>query len=263
MRRGGAWRAALTGFVAVVCCYLVLPTLAIVPVSFSDTDFIIFPPKGFSLRWYQAFFEQRLWRGAAINSFVIATATALLASAFGTAVALGLRYVSGGQARVITWVMLLPMLVPSIITAVALYRSFSPLGLVGTKAGLILAHTLLAIPFVVINVSAVVQKVDWRIVDAARSLGASPRQAFLKVTLPAILPGVMAGTLFAFLTSFDEVVVAIFLSGVNSTTLPAQLWSGIRFEISPIIAAVSCIMFLLSVMVLIVCHLVQRRSSPS
>lgn len=263
MNRGRAWRAALTGFVAVVCCYLVLPTLAIVPVSFSDTDFIIFPPKGFSLRWYQAFFENRVWRGATLNSFVIAIATAFLATTAGTAVALGLRHVSAGRVRLIMWVMLLPMLVPSIITAVALYRSFSTLGLIGTKAGLILAHTLLAIPFVVINVSAVVQKVDWRIVDAARSLGASARQAFLKVTLQAILPGVLAGGIFAFLTSFDEVVVAIFLSGVDTTTLPAQMWSGIRFELSPIIAAASCVLSLLSVVVLIFSHLVQRRASPS
>ena len=263
MRRGRAWRAALTSFVAVVCCYLVLPSIAIVPVSFSDTDFIIFPPKGFSLRWYQAFFEQRTWREATINSFMIAISTAVLATTFGTAVALGLRYVAGGSARIIRWVMLLPMLVPSIITAVALYRSFSALGLVGTKVGLVLGHTLLAIPFVVINVSAVVQKVDWRIVAAARSLGASPRQAFLKVTLPAILPGVVAGAIFAFLTSFDEVVVAIFLSGVGSTTLPAQMWSGIRFEISPIIAAASSVLLLLSVVVLIVSHLVQSRSSTS
>ncbi len=261
MNRGRAWRAALSCFVALVCLYLVLPTLAIVPVSFSDTDFIIFPPKGLSLRWYQDFFVNRVWRSATVNSFVIAMATAILATSLGTAVALGLRHVSAGRVRLIMWVMLLPMLVPSIITAVALYRSFSTFGLIGTKAGLIVAHTLLAIPFVVINVSAVIQKVDWRIVDAARSLGARPRQAFLKVTLPAILPGVFAGGIFAFLTSFDEVVVAIFLSGVDTTTLPAQMWSGIRFEVSPIIAAASCVLSLLSVFMVIVSNHMKGRTS--
>ena len=153
------------------------------------------------------------------------------------------------------------MLIPSIITAVSLYRSFSPLGLVGTKAGMILAHTLLALPFVVINVSAVAQKIDWRIVDAARSLGASPREAFFKVTLPALLPGVAAGAVFAFLTSFDEVVVSIFLSGVGSTTLPVQMWSGIRFELSPAIAAASCALVVLSILVLIITQLLQRRTA--
>lgn len=259
MRRGAVWNAALGTFVLLACLYLVLPTLAIIPISFSDTDFIIFPPKGFSLRWYRAFFEQDAWRDAALNSFVIAVAAAILATAIGTAAALGLRSLSGRSTRLLTWTLLLPMLIPSIITAVSLYRSFSALGLTGTKPGLILAHTLLALPFVVINVSAVMQKVDWRIVDAARSLGASPRQAFFKVTLPAILPGVVAGGIFAFLTSFDEVVVSIFLSGVGSTTLPAQMWSGIRFELSPVIAAAATILFAVSVVILTIVHLLQRR----
>jgi putative spermidine/putrescine transport system permease protein len=259
MTRAILWNRALGVFVGLACLYLVLPTVAIVPISFSDTDFIIFPPKGFSLRWYRAFFEQEAWRAATANSLAIAIAAAATATVLGTAAAFALRRFSGRSARLLTWTLLLPMLIPSIITAVAFYRSFAALGLVGTRLGLVLAHTLLALPFVIINVSAVMQKIDWRIVDAARSLGASPLAAFLRVTLPAIAPGVLAGATFAFLTSFDEVVVAIFLSGVDSTTLPAQMWSGIRFELSPIIAAAATLLFAASVIVLAFVHLLQRR----
>ena len=261
MRRGRIWKRVLGAVVAAVCLYLVLPTFAIVPISFSDTDFIVFPPRGFTARWYETLLTKDVWRNATITSFIIASATALLATSLGTAAALGLRQVGAGFSRLLTWALLLPMLIPSIITAVSLYRSFSPLGLVGTKAGMILAHTLLALPFVVINVSAVAQKIDWRIVDAARSLGASPREAFFKVTLPALLPGVAAGAVFAFLTSFDEVVVSIFLSGVGSTKLPVQMWSGIRFELSPAIAAASCALVVLSILVLIITQLLQRRTA--
>ena len=131
-----------------------------------------------------------------------------------------------------------------------LYGAFARLGLIGTKLGLVLAHTLLTLPFVVINVSAVIQKMDWRMVDAARSLGASPAVAFRKVTLPAILPGVIAGLVFAFLTSFDEIVVALFVTGIDSVTLPVQMWNGIRFEISPAVAAASSLLLLLSIFAL-------------
>jgi len=157
--------------------------------------------------------------------------------------------------------MLLPMVVPAIILAVAFYSAFARLGIVGTRLGLIVAHVMLALPFVVINVSAVFQKLDWRMVDAARSLGATPIQAFRKVTLPAILPGVLAGGVFAFLTSFDEVVVALFISGVDSITLPVQMWNGIRFEISPAVAAASSILLGLSIVILSVVAIL-RRAEP-
>ena len=134
------------------------------------------------------------------------------------------------------------MIVPSIVTAVAVYNTFARLGLTDTVGGMILAHTILGLPFVVINVLAVLQKMDWRIVDAARSLGATPPRALVLVTLPAIMPGVVAGALFAFVTSFDEVVVALFLAGTAAVTLPVQMWNGIRFEINPTVAAVSVIL---------------------
>ena len=243
----GPW---LTAFVVAACLFLVLPTLAVVPVSFSDTDYITFPPQGFTWRWYGVFLREGVWRDATLTSVVVAVLSALLATLLGTLAALGLDRLSGVTARAVVWLFLLPMVIPSIILAVAFYGAFARLGIVGTKLGLVFADTILTLPFVIINVSAVIQKLDRRMVDAARSLGAEPATAFLKITLPAIMPGVLAGATFAFLTSFDEVVVALFISGIDSVTLPVQMWNGIRFEVSPAVAAASCILLALSILFL-------------
>lgn len=258
MIRSLAAQRILTAVVIAVCIYLVLPTLAVVPVSFTATDFIIFPPRGLSLRWYGVFIGQDAWRNATLTSLVVAAASAAFSTVIGTLAALGLNRLAGVGARIVVWLILLPMIVPSIILAVAFYSAFARLGIVGTKVGLIVAHVILTLPFVVINVSAVIQKMDWRMVDAARSLGATPAQAFIKVTLPAILPGVIAGAVFAFLTSFDEVVVALFVSGIDSVTLPVQMWNGIRFEISPAVAAASSILLALSIVILGIVALLRR-----
>lgn len=257
-------RPLLGAVVFAVCAYLVIPTLIVVPISFTQTDYIAFPPKGFSLQWYETFLGAGPWRNATLNSFLVATVSALLATVIGTSTALGLRRLPRALARLAIWMVLLPMVVPTIIMAVALYGAFASLNLVGTRIGLILAHTLLTLPFVVINVSAVMQKMDWRMVDAARSLGASPNKAFWKVTLPSILPGVVAGLVFAFLTSFDEVVVALFVTGIDSMTLPVQMWNGIRFEISPAVAAASTMLLLLSIFALAAYGAARRlgRSVP-
>lgn len=252
--------ALLSILVVAACLFLLAPTLAIIPVSFTSTDFITFPPVGFSLRWYEAFVTDPVWRGAAFTSLVVGLASALLATVAGTLAALGMARLSRRLAGTVQTVFILPLIVPTIITAVAVYDTFSRIGIVGTIPGLVLAHTILALPFVVINVSAIMQKVDWRIVDAARSLGATPSRAFFLVTLPAIRPGVAAGAAFAFLTSFDEVVVALFISGIDAVTLPVQMWSGIRFEISPTVAAVSCLLTLLSFLFVTVYALSTRRS---
>lgn len=262
MKPGAFREALLSVVVAAACLYLILPTTAIIPVSFTETDFIIFPPKGFSLKWYADFFASPEWRGAALTSLIVALLASALATVLGTLAALGMKNVTQRVARAAQTLFILPLVVPTIITAVALYDSFARLGVIGTIPGFVLAHTILALPFVVINVSAVIQKVDWRIVDAARSLGASPERAFLRVTLPAILPGVIAGAAFAFLTSFDEVVIALFISGIDAVTLPVEMWSGIRFEISPTVAAASCLLILLSCLFLTVYWLSSRRSMP-
>jgi len=244
---------------AIVCVVLLLPTVAVVPLSITQTDFVVFPPHGFSMRWYQAFFTSDVWRGAVMTSFITAILTTLVATPIGTMMALGIARLKGRLVGAANVFILLPIIVPTIVTAVGLYGLLAKLGLVGTIPGLVLAHTVLALPFVVINVAAVLQKLDGRIEQAARSLGASPLMAFKRVTLPALLPGIAAGGLFAFLTSFDDFVVALFLAGVGAVTLPVQMWSGIRFEISPIVAAASTVLLMMSCLLLLLQWWVKRR----
>lgn len=251
--------ALLTAFAAAICVFLVLPTLAVAPISFTETNFITFPPRGFTLHWYREFFERPEWIGSLGTSAVVAVLTAALSTTLGTMIALGLGQLPRRTGRAVTFFFIMPMVVPTIITAAALYTPFARAGLVASIPGLVLAHTVLALPFVVINVSAVLQKLDRRVVDAARSLGATPATAFRRVTLPILAPGITAGAVFAFITSFDEVVVALFIAGADATTLPVQMWSGIRFEISPIVAAASCLLLIVSCVVLTLFWLVQRK----
>jgi len=240
---------AVTAIVVAVCCFMLLPTLIVIPISFSAADFISFPPVGFSLRWYELFLSSRQWQNAAANSFTVAVCATLIATVLGTMASVGVMRLAKRLATPITMSFLLPLMMPSIVTAIALYRGYAYLRLSGTVPGLILSHAILGLPFVVINVSAALQKMDWRVENAARSLGASPLRAFLLVTFPMIRPGIVAGAAFAFLTSFDDVVVALFMSGIDATTLPVQMWNGIRFEISPAVAAVSSILLALSCVV--------------
>jgi putative spermidine/putrescine transport system permease protein len=249
---------ALNVFVGLVLVFLALPTFAVIPMAFSSAELLIFPPPGYSTRWFQTFFQRPEWYGAAINSFIIAVLTTCAATTIGTAAAVALARGGLRLKGAIGVFFMLPMMVPAIVTGVALYRSYAAWGLAGTIPGMVLAHTVVALPFVVINVSAVLNRMDWRLEQAARSLGANAFQAFLRVTLPIVKPGVMAGALFAFLTSFDEVVVALFMTGVNTVTLPVQMWMGIRFEINPIVAAVSVMLVLLSALVFSVYALIRR-----
>ncbi len=239
-------RTAVSALVVVTCVYLLMPSAVVVPMAFSAGDTLSFPPAGFSWRWFQSYFTDPAWQSATLHSAIVGVLAAALATALGTAAALGLvsgQVVAAPLARTL---FLLPMIVPSIVTAVAIFHLFSALGLTNSLLGLAIAHALLGLPLVVINVSAVLRKADPRIENAARSLGATPWRTFRWVTLPMIAPGIAAGAVFAFITSFDEVVIAIFLTGIDSATLPVQMWSGIRFEINPTVAAVSTILLAIS-----------------
>ena len=251
---------ALTALSIAICLFLILPTVVVAPVSFTTTDYITFPPIGFSAQWYESFFERREWWGSLVTSTIVAVATTVVATGLCTMIALGLPKLPRRTNRIVSFFFLLPMIVPAIITAVALYQPFSRMGIIATIPGLVLAHTILAMPFVIINISAVVQKLDWRMVDAARSLGASPAKAFRRVTLPILAPGIAAGAVFAFLTSFDEVVVSLFISGTGAMPLPVQMWNGIRFEISPIVAAASCLLLIVSCLLLTIFWLLKRKT---
>jgi putative spermidine/putrescine transport system permease protein len=240
--------------------FLVLPIVTIVPLSFSSGTFLTFPLPGLSLRWYQEFFTSAPWRLSLRNSLIVASATTVLATTLGTLAALGLTRARLPGQTLLMALIVSPMIVPVVIVAVGVYFFYAPLGLTGSLLGLTLAHTALAVPFVVITVGATLQGFDPNQARAGASLGASPRVVFFRIILPLILPGVISGALFAFVTSFDEVVVALFVTGPAERTLPRQMFNGIRENISPVIAAAATLLILLSVLLLTALELLRRRN---
>lgn len=240
--------------------FLMAPILAIVPLSFSSGSFLAYPLPGWSLRWYEEFFFSDRWMLALKNSLIIGIAATILSMLFGTLAALGLAQWNSRLKPVILGIVLAPMIVPMVITAVGVYFFFAPLGLTGNYAGLILVHTALATPFVVITVSATLKGFDMNLLRAAYSLGAPPLTAFRRVVLPLILPGVASGALFAFATSFDEVVVVLMLAGPEQRTLPREMFSGIRENISPTITAAAVVLTVFSVIMLAAVEGLRRRS---
>jgi putative spermidine/putrescine transport system permease protein len=255
IRHYGLW-----AFSILVLGFLILPIMVIVPLSFSSGGFLTFPLPGLSLRWYQEFFTSAPWQLSLRNSLIVASATTIAATLLGTLAALGLtRARLPGQTLLMAFIVS-PMVVPLVIVAVGVYFAYAPFGLSGSLVGLTLAHTALAAPFVVITVSATLQGFDANQARAGASLGASPTVVFRRIVLPLILPGVISGALFAFVTSFDEVVVALFLTGPAERTLPRQMFTGMRENISPVITAAASLLILLSVLLLTALELLRRRS---
>ena len=253
------WYYAIRIFCVLVLVCLVLPILAIIPISFTSDTMLSYPMPGFSLRWFTEFFNSVMWTLSMKNSFIIGFATTLLATTLGTLAALGLTMANLPFKGVITGIMIMPMVVPVVISAVGIYFFYAWIGLTSTYTGMILAHTSLATPFVVITVTATLQGFNRNQIRAGSSLGASPATVFFKVTLPQILPGVISGALFAFVTSFDEVVVALFIAGSEQYTLPRQMFAGIREKYNPTIAAVATMMIVFSVLLLVTLELLRRR----
>ncbi|KAM9863751.1 ABC transporter permease [Leucobacter sp. BZR 635] len=221
--------------------YLLMPVLVIVPMSWSESPYLSFPPEGFTMQWYEKFFNDAAWMSSLGHSISIGLLSALLSVVLGTMGALALVRGKFPFRGAVMGVLLAPMIVPFVIVGLAVYITFLGLGLAQTTLGFVLVHTALGVPYVLINVVASLSSVDRRLEMAAMNLGASPIETFFRITLPLILPGMLAGALFAFITSWDEVVVAIFLSGPDITTMPVKMWSGIRVQIDPTIAAISTI----------------------
>ncbi len=257
---GKSWTEILLyAYCGLVFLFLIFPLFIVLPISLSSSKFLEFPPKGLSLQWYRNFFGTKEWVIATINSIKVATMTSLLASLLGIPAALTLSKQRFKGTQYIYSFLLLPMIVPAIIVAIAVYFHFAKLKFVGNIYSLTLAHTILAIPIVLITVSAALQGFDQNLEYAAMNLGANRLKTFLKVTFPLIRPGVISGALFAFITSFDEIVVAIFLSGYRAVTLPRHMWNSIREEIDPTIAAVSSILIFTSIFLLLSVALLKRR----
>jgi putative spermidine/putrescine transport system permease protein len=250
--------ALLTGAVLV---FLVAPILIIVPLSFSSGSFFYYPLPGLSLRWYQDFFSSTFWLPSLKNSLIVGTSATVLATALGTLAALGIWRARFPAQGLVLAILISPMVVPVIIVAVGVYFVFAPLGLTDSYLGLILAHTTLGVPFVVITVLATLSGFDRTLVRAAESLGASPITTFRRVTLPLILPGVASGAVFAFAASFDEVVVALLLTGPGQRTLPRQMFAGINDNISLTIAAAATMLIAVSLALMIAVGWLQRRSA--
>ena len=253
------WYYAFRIYCALVFLFLIIPILIVVPMGFSSSRYLTFPPPGFSLQYFEEFLNEPKWVLAIRSSFAIGLTTMVCATVIGTMAAVGLVRGKFRGKAVLTTFLISPMVIPLIITAVGLYFLYSQIGLVETFPGMVMAHTVLATPFVVIVVSATLHGFDRSLELAAVSLGASPVKAFIKVTLPVIAPGIVSGALFAFIISFDEVVVALFLSGMEYRTLPVKMFEGIRYEVDPAIAAVATLVIFIAVLVLTTAELLRRR----
>ena len=240
--------------------FLIAPILVIMPLSFNSEPYFTYPMPGFSIRWYEDFFNNPQWILGLKNSVIVGIFATAIASVLGTLAALGLnRAVFRGKSAILA-VLISPMVVPIVITAVGMFYFYSKLGLTSSLTGLILAHATLGVPFVVITVSATLVGFDNNLIRAGASLGASPVSVFFRVTFPLILPGIVSGALFAFITSWDELVVAIMLASTEQHTLPRRMWSGIRELLSPTIMAVATMLIIISIMLMVVMELLRRRS---
>lgn len=253
-------RVALGALATLVLLFLLLPIAIVFPLSLSSDSYLSFPPPGFSIRWYLAFFDSRSWTSAALVSIEVAVPVTLLSALLGTPAAIGLKRGHFPGKRVVNALVLSPLIVPGIIVAIGTYFIYARYGLVGNPVALVLGHTCIAVPFVVINVSSALQGVDARLEQAALSLGASPFGTFRQVTLPLIAPGILAGAVFAFITSFDELLIALFLSGTDAVTLPRRMFDEIRYDIDPTIAAVSSLLILTTTGLMVAAELLRRRT---
>ncbi|WP_211451878.1 ABC transporter permease subunit [Collimonas antrihumi] len=239
-------------YTLVLIALLSLPILVVLPIAFTDSPFLAFPPKGFSLRWFSSFMFSPVWQSALLRSFGVAVVTALAATALGLGAALSLTRLPAAWTKPMFAVFLAPLIVPRIVIAVGLFYLFARLGLVGTNLGLAIGHTVLAIPYVVVTMVAALKRFDWRLDDAGRILGASAFGRLRTIQLPMMIGSVVAALQIAFIISFDELTIAIFVSGGLTNTLPKQMWDDMTLQVNPTLAAVSLVMVVvITVLVLI------------
>lgn len=247
-----------------VMFFLIAPSLIVIPMSFSDSVYLEFPPRVWSTRWYENYFFSVEWREATFVSLRVALLTMLVATPIGTAAAYGLHVSGFRHASVVQTLLLVPLMVPIILVGIGLFYLYARTGLNYTITGLVLAHTVLAIPFVVVTTMSGLKTYDLNQELVARSLGASRLRAFMTITLPQIRFSVVAGALFAFITSLDEVIVALFISGGENATLTRRMFNALRDQIDPTIAAISTCLILVSVTLLLLAQFFGKaKSTPS
>ncbi|MEP4035045.1 MULTISPECIES: ABC transporter permease [unclassified Pseudophaeobacter] len=262
-----AWYYSFRVICGLIFFFLIAPIVVIIPLSFNSQDFFTFTPEmlrldpeGFSLKHYRDFFSNDSWQSAMWNSLKIAPMATIVSVTFGTLAAIGLSQPHVPFRRAIMAILISPMIVPLIISAAGMYFFYSRIGLQGTYIGVVLAHAALGIPFVIITVTATLVGFDRSLTRAAANMGADPVTTFFRIQMPLILPGVISGGLFAFITSFDEVVVVLFVGSAGQKTLPWQMFIGLREQISPTILAVATILVAISIMLLATVEMLRRRS---
>ena len=263
------WHYTYLTFCGLVFFFLIAPLFVILPLSFNAEQYIHFSakmlaldPEGFSLRWYEdmIYGTKNPWGLATKNSLIIAFFATIGSTILGTVAALGLSSRHMPYKAAFMALLISPMIVPLIISGTAIFFFMAKVGLAATHTGIILSHIILGTPFVVITVTATLSGFDHSVTRAAASLGSNPVNTFMKVTLPLITPGVISGALFAFVTSFDEVIVVLFLAGLENTTIPIQMWVGLREQLSPTILAVATCLIIMSTLILVSAELLRRRS---
>jgi putative spermidine/putrescine transport system permease protein len=263
------WHYTYLTFCGLVFFFLIAPLFVILPLSFNAEQYIHFSskmlaldPEGFSLRWYEdmIYGTKNPWGLATKNSLIIAFFATIGSTVLGTVAALGLSSRHMPYKAAFMALLISPMIVPLIISGTAIFFFMAKVGLAATHTGIVLSHIILGTPFVVITVTATLSGFDHSVTRAAASLGSNPVNTFMKITLPLIMPGVISGALFAFVTSFDEVVVVLFLAGLENTTIPIQMWVGLREQLSPTIMAVATCLIVMSTLILVSAELLRRRS---
>ena len=257
----GAWRWVLTAICAVMSLFLLLPILFIIALSFGNSRWLIFPPPGWTLKWYEELFADPRWIGAALTSAKIGVIVMVISVVLGLLASLALvRGTFRGRA-VLRAFFLTPMVLPVVIVAVALYAAFLRLGLNGTLPGFVIAHVIVALPFAIITITGALETFDPAIEDAAILCGASPWKARLRVTLPGIRHGLFSAAIFSFLISWDEVVLAIFMASPTLQTLPVKVWTTLRQDLTPVIAAASTLLVALTVLLMIAAAVLRKGKS--
>ena len=257
------FRIILGLFCLLVAIWLVMPTLVVIPMSFNEKKSLAFPPAGFSWQWYVNFFTNPEWLTSFVNSLKVAGIVAVVATFIGTLASLGLSRMKHSGAGILRALLITPMIVPGVVLAIGVYAVYLNYQLVGTTLGFVIAHTMLAIPFVIIAVSASLEVFDVRLETAAASLGANRFTTFRTITLPLIAPGILSGLLFAFVTSFDEIIVALFITSPYLKTLPVQIFTSITRDADPTVAAVGTIIFLATSLIITAGLLIGSKSKRS
>jgi putative spermidine/putrescine transport system permease protein len=259
MRLKFPWKLLYWLFCAGVLVFLLAPIAAIIPLSFSSGSFLTYPLPGLSLRWYQEVLEGDKWLKALGNSLYVGIVASAISVVLGTLASLGLMRRKAWWSEALKLMLLSPMIVPVILIAVASYFFLAPLSLTSTYSGLIIAHTVIAVPFVVVPVLTALELMDPNLARAAAACGATPRVAFMRVTLPVIMPAMASGALFSFAASFDDVVIALLIAGPDQRTLPREMFSGLRDSMTPALTAVATIMIVFSTALFMLMQVLQRR----